>query len=388
MNSNKTSKVIFLAYTSLFLLGLSDNVRGPLYPEILREFSLNDTQGSLFFALSSAFGILGSYFSGKLYLKWGAVRTLRMSFLILTAAFVMMSVSPSFYFLLLGVVFFGLSLGLMGVVQNVLIVQEIPVGPLKNRILSGLHSMYAAASLAAPLLIQLIDASHGETALWRWVFASGSFFSISMLLATYAGPQLAESTKAIRKEPPHPHEKWAQIYFGVMLATYVLSEILVSTRLALYMRRQYESNLTESVWYTAYFFVGLLLGRVLFSFWSPSFRLKHQTMLCLVLTILSLLVGIWIHPLGLAASGLFMAPFYPLMMSAAGHLFPHSISQALSWAIALSSFFIVLMHFLVGSFTDLFGLQKAFLLAPFFMGVSLVMIVFYEKVFRRLQHSF
>ena len=38
---------------SLFALGLVDNARGPVFPDILKEFSLTDTVGSLFFLVAS-----------------------------------------------------------------------------------------------------------------------------------------------------------------------------------------------------------------------------------------------------------------------------------------------------------------------------------------------
>lgn len=83
-----------------------------------------------------------------------------------------------------------------------------------------------------------------------------------------------------------------------------------------------------------------------------------------------------------------MAPFYALAMLAAGQLFRSSISQAISWAVALSSLFVVLMHLTVGFLTDLFGLKIALLLGPAFCLLALGMLIGYEKIFRRLQHSF
>lgn len=388
MKFNKIFKVILLAYTSLFLLGLSDNIRGPLYPEILETFSLNDSQGALFFSMSSALGIFGSYLAGRLYVGWGALQTLRMSFVILILGQIMIAAAPTYLLLLVGVCFMGLSLGLMGVIQNTLIVQEIPHGPLKNRMLSGLHSMYAGASLVAPLLVNLIAVLSFSLAIWRSVFLAGALLALLVLVLSYWGGELPKSTQPLRTEPAHSAERWAQIYFGIALSTYVLSEILVSTRMALYMRREFDADLSESTWYTALFFIGLLGGRLLFSFWAPKASVRSQLIVCLFLTLLSLLVGIYLHPLGLAVSSLFMAPFYPLMMVAAGQLFPFSVSQTLSWAIGLSSLFIVLMHFFVGAMTDQFGLPIAFLTAPFFILTSMVMILFYEKIFRRLQHSF
>jgi MFS transporter, FHS family, glucose/mannose:H+ symporter len=34
--------IIALAYSTLFLYGLIDNTRGPIFPDLLRDFSLSD----------------------------------------------------------------------------------------------------------------------------------------------------------------------------------------------------------------------------------------------------------------------------------------------------------------------------------------------------------
>jgi MFS family permease len=300
-----------------------------------------------------------------------------------------MSVAPGFWVLIFGVFFFGFSLGLMGVIQNMLVVQEIPAGPLKNKILSGLHSMYAGSSLVAPMLVNLVVwMQPSGIAVWRLCFVAGAVFCILIFALSFWGPAIDDKMASPHARVSDSDDRGAQIYFAIALSSYVLAEILVSSRMALYMRRQYLSDLSQSSWYTAGFFVSLLCSRVLFSFWSPRVKLKTQLLTCLGLAVLSLLFGLYVHPMGLALSGFFMGPFYPLMMVQLGHVFHRSISQALSWAISLSSLFVVFMHVLVGVMTDAWGLQTAFLMGPIFCLISFAMIGSYEKVFRRLQHSF
>jgi MFS transporter, FHS family, glucose/mannose:H+ symporter len=384
----KTFKILLLAYSTLMLLGLSDNIRGPLYPEILEQFALTNTQGSFFFSMSSVFGFLGGFFSHRIIQKMGSLRALRMTILLLGFSQLAMSAAPSFAFLLLGVFFFGFSLGLMGVIQNMMVVQEIPMGPLKNRVLSGLHSMYAASSVMAPILVNFVVWLSFPATLWRLCFIAGSSFCGLVFVLSFRGPDLSEKLEMPKARVEPETDRGAQIFFAVSLACYVLAEILVSSRMALFMRREYQSDLSESSWYTAGFFVCLLLSRLLFTLWTPGLKIKTQLQASLTLTLLSLLLGIYVHPVGLAISGFCMGPFYPLMMVQLGQLFHGRISQALSWAVSLSSLFVVLMHVFVGFVTDAWGLRTAFLLGPAFCILGMIMIGSYEKIFRRLQHSF
>ncbi len=384
----RTFKILVLSYSSLMLLGLSDNIRGPLFPEILAQFGVSDTLGSWFFSLSSICGFGGGFFSHRIIQKMGSLRALRMTILGLGLGQILMSLAPGFGFLLFSVFFFGFSIGLMGVIQNMLVVQEVPMGPLKNKVLSGLHSMYAASSLMAPVLVNFVAWLSLPATLWRLCFQIGAGFCAIIFALSFRGPDINEKLHLPTERVEPTQDLGAQIFFAVALASYVLAEILVSSRMALFMRREYASDLASSSWYTAAFFVCLLLSRLLFTVWTPKLRLKVQLIASLGLTLVSLLVGIYLHPMGLALSGFFMGPFYPLMMVQLGQLFHGRVSQALSWAVSLSSLFVVLMHVFVGLVTDAWGLRTAFLLGPVFCVLGMLMIGSYEKIFRRLQHSF
>ena len=50
---SKTQWAVFFAFVSMFALGGSDNIRGPLFPELLRYFQLTNSQASLSFAVAS-----------------------------------------------------------------------------------------------------------------------------------------------------------------------------------------------------------------------------------------------------------------------------------------------------------------------------------------------
>jgi fucose permease len=370
-------------------LGLSDNIRGPLYPEILNRFPVSNTQGSLFFALSSTASFVGGLLSHSFEKRWGLMRTLRGSVLVMLLSQLLLSLAPHFLFLLSASMVFGSSLGVLGVVTNVLVVRSQEPGPRRNKILAGLHSVYAGASLLAPVVVSAIASLNLSFPVWRAGFLFTSFFGLIVLIFTFRKQDFslqAESTQVEIKTSSL--EKSAQIFYAVMVASYVLSEVLIGSRIALYMRRESDASLLQSSWYAAGFFICLFVGRLLFTVWSPEIALKSQLSLSLLLSITCLCVGIYFHPAAFALAGFCMGPFYPMMMVSAGHLFPQAVSQALGWAVAMGSVFVVGMHFGVGFVTDHWGLKTAFYLGPAFCALSLGMLFFYEKIFRRLQRTF
>jgi FHS family glucose/mannose:H+ symporter-like MFS transporter len=387
--STQTFKAIAIAYVSLLLLGLSDNIRGPIYPEVLNSFHLSNTEGSLFFSLSSAFGFLGGLMSAHLVLQFSRLQVLRISILGLLGAQVVMASAIHFSVLLGASVIFGFSLGVMGVVQNMLVVQALDPGPRKNKILSGLHSMYAGASVLAPLVVNAISWLKPSENLWRNCFYVTASLSGVVFATSFLGPEVKDASVPVPPIDFHPSaQRKQQIFFAFTLAFYVVCEILVSSRMALYMRREFAATLTESSWYTAGFFVCLFSGRLLFTFWAPAMALPKQLYWSLGLSFSLLALGILVHPVALMLSGLAMAPFYPLMMSMVGHLFPHSIAKALSWCVGISSALIVIMHICVGFLTDALDIRFGFAVGPLCCLLSGVLLISYEKIFRRQQHSF
>ena len=68
---------ILLSFAAIFSMGLIDNARGPLYPEILNWFKIQTGQGSLFFSLASLGGLLICWSTNLWLPRLGALRALK-----------------------------------------------------------------------------------------------------------------------------------------------------------------------------------------------------------------------------------------------------------------------------------------------------------------------
>lgn len=374
-------RLLILAYTSLLLLGLSDNMRGPLYPEILTEFQLSDAMGSWFFSLSSIVGFFAGLTTSRWIRRIGTIHTLQLAILICGFSQFAISHAESYSQVMMAAVFFGWSMATMGVVQNFLVVTESPEH-LRNRILSGLHSMYGLASLLAPLLVHFLATQTLDKAVWRQSFLLGSSCSLAILILSFGLKKKTSDVKNIETKETTQSSLGKRLYFGFAVSGYVLAEVLVASRIAQYVRSQFQYDLSHSSLFTAGFFVCLLAGRLLFSFWVPKVALETQLRTSLALTILSLLAGLWISPYFLALAGFFMGPFYPLTMVEAGRLFRGHVDQALSICVGLSAMYVVLMQMSFGWLNDQYGISTGFYLAPLFCVITFAMLAFREKVFR------
>lgn len=371
---------IVLAYISLFYLGLSDNVRGPLYPEILNEFSLTNSLGSFFFSVASGAGFVGSFIARFVLNKLGTGRTLAFAVFLMALSQLLMSISGNFSLIVMISILFGIAIGIMGVVQNILVIEGSPPDKVQ-RFQSGLHSNYGLASLLAPLLVAVVAHFNGN---WRETFIACSIMGV--LLSLYIFMQRNKKglfVPEVKASTAVSVSHIEMIYFASILAAYVGCEIMVSTRIALYVRSHWNVGLEGSSYYTSAFFVFLLVGRMLFIFWQPKVSLGMQMLSSLIGSIVLVGGGLLLHPLFLVLSGLAMAPFYPLAMTAMGKLFPRSLNSAASTTMALISVFVVIMHYGVGVVTDGAGIRTALWIGPQFCALAVALVFLYPIFFKK-----
>jgi len=376
---------IVLAYLSLFALGISDNIRGPLFPEILKAFEVSDTAGAVYYAISSFCGFLSSLMVRTLLLRWSRVRSLQFSLVLMTIGLIGMGAVKDFAWLLFSAAIFGASLGIMGVMQNVM----VSLGSLPHRrqkMLAGLHSNYGLASVLAPLTVAFFSEVLGS---WRYVFYVVSLAPFSVFVGSFFWREKPVSTdtgsvsKVIPPTPQSRKDHFGQMFVAGILAFYVLAEIMVSSRLSLFARRELGLDLQQSSYYLMGFFVFLLAGRLLFTFVDFKWPLRGMLGFSLLSSMLLCAVGLQGYPILLSLSGFFMAPFYPLAIMYVASHYEKNMDSAMSYTVAIQSVFTVCMHGLVGYLTDRLGISSALWVGPMALGLSFIMLMVFERVFRR-----
>lgn len=376
---------IFISYASLFVFGLSDNIRGPLFPEIMKQFQVSDSTGALMFALSNISGLVASYASRYLLRRFNRLKIVQGASITLILSMLGLAGSTNFAMFLFFSFFMGLSLGVLGLVPNIL----VPMGSTparKQRMLSGLHTMYGLASLMAPLLAAAVEHA---TQNWRWTFVAATAGPLMLFLYSLHSSHKSLHTKLEITAEEHKANKQKnfkpQMFLSIMLSLAVAAEIMISSRLALYMRRTLNFDMESASLYVTYFFVCMMLGRLLFA--VVHFKRSPQALLSISLTLtgICVLAGIFVHPLFLTLTGFTIAPFYPLTISWVSSEFPEDLDTAVSYMMTTDSIMLIVMHLGVGKLTDLFSIQTAVLCGMGFIIVSLIMVNAYKPLFRKAQ---
>ena len=176
-----------------------------------------------------------------------------------------------------------------------------------------------------------------------------------------------------------PAPFWGKVSVSGLFAFYVVAEILVSTRLALYMRENFSMNLEQSSLYVTYFFIFLFIGRLVFAFLRIPGSVKLQMNLSLIFSLICLFFGLSIHPFFLAIVGLTMAPYYPLSVAYISQKTGRNERHYLTLAMSIQSLSVVGMHLGAGYLTDSGGVKQAFSIGVGALIISFLCLNFHPK---------
>ncbi len=385
MNS-KTKLILFLSFASMFVLGIADNIRGPLFPEIIQTFSLSGFSSSFFYASTSFAAFVASMASLRFLKRMSLSQLLLLSLVCMTLSMVGIGYAPNYVVLILSAVLLGLSIGGLGVSQNLLVSENVPLD-FRAKALSGLHSIYGLSSLIAPVFAFKIANSFSG---WTSAFFAAGLVCLVLVLFMFFMPKRLQShpEQFTKSQDPQKNESnsvtafsWAKLMISGLFAFYVVAEILVSTRLALYMRENFGMDLNQSSLYVTYFFIFLFLGRLLFAFVKIPGTTRMQMNLSLGLSLIFLILGLQFHPFFLALVGLSMAPYYPLSVAYISQSTGSNERAYLTFAMAMQSLSVVGMHIGAGYMTDSFGgVRAAFAIGVLALVLSALCLNFHPKI--------
>lgn len=357
---------IVCGYASLFALGLLDTARGPYYADVAGDLALPDTKASFLFVMASFMAFLMGLVSHAFIQRFNLLNLIRVGHLTMAGGYLALSYIQDFLTLILATSLFGIGFGLINVGQNILIFDAVPFES-RRKYISGLHSFYALASILCPLVISIFF-NNGIT--WREGFA---WFGLIPLLAFFLTYAARNQSGAHADESLHTKDRvtWRTTLIGTSLGFYVLAEILLSSRLVVYLRREegMAPDLASQV--LAIFFILVLTGRILSTFLDlRQFKSRQIILVCLTLSFVTNVLGLVFSPYWLVFCGLFMAPVFAVGVTYISELSSKNPSRGIANALSINAIMIVMMHFAVGYVTQAHGIQIAMMSGPVFLLIS------------------
>lgn len=358
---------VLAAFGCLFMLGLLDNTRGPLFPAVLAGLELTDTEGGVLFAVTSGAGGAGSLAGRWLVERLAPRRALHLGLLVAGAGMGLLGDGRSFAWVVVGSMTFGLAMGTLSLVQGTLVERGAPP-ELHRRVFGGLHSMYGLASLLAPLVVL----AAGRAGLdWRATFRLLAIVPLVLLGLTLLlrdPPARLRTSATPDGAPRDPRE----VLVALMAGFYVASELVLSTRLVLHLRRL-EWTEEAAAHALVGFFACLLTGRVLLGVVAVPWSNRVVLLGSAGLTLLLLVLGLTAQPLFLCAAGLTFAPFFPTAQALVAEEFPGGFERVMSLVLLSACVCVMTVHGVTGALSERLGLARALWISPVCLSVALAL---------------
>lgn len=364
--------LISIAYATLFLYGLIDNSRGPVFPDILKEFSLDDTKGSLFFTSASAAALVANITAPWWLKSWGEMGSVRVFCVLQAAALATLGFAPTYSVVLVGAALFGVGLGGLGLLVNVLTAAASP-SQHRRQLMSGLHCMYGIASLIAPLMVTgFFEAGSG----WRAVFTVLALGPLFIFISSFGSraPVVAEQAQSSSDAGPFPRKR--VLWYCSVISIYVIVEILISTRLVLYARRDLQYSVEDANRLLSAFYLAMFAGRLFFAVVRVPHSHATLQFIAMFTTFAAIAAGLLVHPGFLALSGLTMSFYYPVTMTKLSEELGSRTGAAMSWVLTVQAIGLLAMHVGIGALSDAVGLKSALWTGPACLALVTLLLVF------------
>lgn len=358
---NRVDKYLVLcSYLTLFCFGLLDSVRAPYFPDMISDLGISDSLAGYFYAITSfvAFlsGSLLTVYSGK----YSNLKMMRLGLFLAGIGFSIFSVVNESFQLFVTCAVFGVGFGITNVTQNLVII-EASTGPYRRQLLSGLHSTYALAALLAPAIASVL---YKMNISWRQAYLWFGVFTLFPILVTFLRNSKTTLHRTVTKTKLNLNFGFEFWLICLSTALYCMVEIMISTRLPLYLRRELGFSPDQAALWLAYFFVWMLVGRFYFLIIPVRSRPLRLIQWSLILTLGLICLGLWVDPRFLIFTGLSMSGVFATALEVCAELEQKNKTALIGHLVSIVSLFVVGMHLGIGYLTEAIGLTKAFQWGP------------------------
>ncbi len=353
-----------------------DNIRGPFYDDILTGLQLTPAKGALFFSVTSFMGFITCNFTPFLLRRYSVLNVLRAALLLMFIGFFGYGFVENLSDMIICSFIYGSGFGINSVVHNYAI--QVGAAPkARKKLFSGLHANFAFASIIAPLIASFLSGYS-----WNKVFMVFALLPLVAFIATFMAkdrPKVEESSlKPVFSKRLYLHA----LFFALLFSLYLWGELSVATRLVLYLKTSAEYSHQEANLFLTLFFVGLFVGRLITTKYQPPLSTLWFLIICLFVSALSYYLGLVLSPLWICASGLFMAPCFPLYMEYLSQKFGALSGSAMALSMAISSLGIVVMHSVIGALSEEYSLKTALYVGPAALTVLALGLVIHRIIFK------
>lgn len=352
-----------------------ENSRGVIYSSFIDFYNLKS--GHLLFTISSLFSLIATLFSNLWLTKKGVFTLTKLAFSILSICsflfYFIISYELSINYFYTVNAFYGLAIGALSITLNSLVSENASLEN-SSRLLSGLHSMYGLASLIAPIFVYQLFSLNSSI---EKIFLIQAIFSV-MILFVFLFVENKEENKDKSLLSFKYKKAELKLFFpiGLCIGLYVSSEVLISSRMSIFLIHKLSFSKEKAALYVSCFFLFLFLGRLVFSFIKIRMSKISMLKISMIFSLVFIILGIWFHPFFLCVSAFSMSYFFPYYMSYIGDHFKEVEKDLFSKSMNFVGLLLFITHWTYGIISEKYSDNWGIFISVIFLSISLYILQF------------
>ncbi len=345
-------------FSSYFIFGLSENIKGPAIPRMQSELALTEAQLGLLLALNSLGYLLACTYTSALSKKIGLKRANIACYFLMAAAGVMIALSRNF--MQLNASYFAMYLGngMLEITLGLLAARTFTKNPATMMNLS--HFFYGLSSVLAPMLATfLMGVRTGTGTLgWRGMYAAVLLSLLVVVIPSSVTrfPSFADDGRARLSMREYLKKPVAWLIIAV-LSFGVTGEMAMGGWLVNYLEKAHAMDTAAASGALSGFFVCFTLARLLFGPVIDRMGLVRSLVAASAFAGGAILLGVVCGRAGvflLMASGFGLAVIYPTVMALLTRIFTDDIDTAMTITLTIMGITNVVGNIAVGAVADVF----------------------------------
>jgi len=377
--------LFFILFTTMFLFGFIENVKGVTYPLIKLNFDVSyERQGMMVSVLSLSY-VLFCITGGILIGSWGVKKTFALG-----SVFMLLGLGGAFFlpgFLPVAAALFAVSaaFGLFEVSANALATQIFTTRA--ALFFNLMHFFYGAGSILSPLAAGYVASALDWRRVYLFSMPLAFFFFIPTIFARFPkteGAEKAGTEKASFFTALKTPMVWV---FAAVLGLMLGVEMCSPNWAGLYFQDVYNlSAETKGAVFVSNFYIFFTLSRLLSGFIIEKIGYMRCLFIAVFASVLVFVVGFILGGRGifvLPALGFFVAIFWPTLLAAAMLYFRQNSAVMTSAIIVIAGLINSGIQFAIGLTNRLIGPSWGYRSGVVYAALIIVALLFLRRLQKR-----
>jgi len=372
----------WLGLTSFLAFGFSIVLIGPMIPIIEKSYNVSHSYIGLALSLGSLSFLFSSLLFGLLIEKGNTYYLFKTGMIVFSLSIIIFIFMGSYKLFVLGEIL--LNFGGAGIEIYIPFLIGVIGKEKKAKNLNLIHSTFALGAIISPIILSL---SIKYTTYWKIPLFIALFLTLIPHLFLFRLRTRIQNlhTNYLRETIPIKNIITKSLVILIMaLSLYVAYEANFSSWISVFLHEAKGLPLSRATIFPSLLWLGLFLGRIIFSDLPEKFGYKRWLIMTILLSFIFLLLIIILKNTIISAFltlilGLLFATIYPTIQAEIVERYKSNKGIALSISSATMSITSGITSYLVGYIAQIFGILSGFITILSFILFDLFFILFYKE---------